>query len=526
MSNVLLLNQYYTVENDSQELILASLPLNLLNLGSYLNSKGVTCDVEDLGMFDFNDWIRDGNRKRCGKSNSQIKKIVLEKKPILIGLSCMYSRHFQDIVNLATFIKKINPKIKIVTGGNHASSFAKWIAGMGIFDYVVVGEGEETLLELSQHLIDKKQDVSEIKGLVYKKGKKIIENQRRLLIWDLNKLPPLDYSLVDVKKYAALSKESVYLMRTPVLGIMSSRGCPGDCVFCTVRAVWGKTWRGKNAVVTVDEIELLHKTYGINEISFLDDSAAVNKKRWGEICDEIIRRKLDIKWTTPNGIAHWTLDKRLIKKMKKAGCYRITFGIESGNQDIRKYIHKTHSLTQAVNLIRYANKIGMWTICTHILGFPYETKEQIMDTINFAKHSGTDFAAFFTLNPQPTSLVYEDFKKEGLLNFDDIFKTKTFNQKKYQEMYKMLNEEAAPTTHFNKDEIKKFHLYAYRSFIAYRAISYLNPIRILNKINNLEDFRYTAKLIYTGLKLFIRSFVKTTTKSILYSPVSKKRVPA
>ncbi len=526
MSDVLLFNQYYTVDKDSQELILASLPLNLLNLGTYLQANGVSCSIEELGMFDFNDWIKDGNRKRCGKSNAEIKKIILEKKPILIGLSCMYSRHFQDIVNLATYIKKINPKIKIVTGGNHASSFARWIVGMGMFDYVVVGEGEETLLELSHHLLEKNLDVSDVKGLVYKKGRKIIENERRRLIWDLNKLPPLDYSLVDVKKYAALSKGSVYTMRTPVLGIMSSRGCPGDCVYCTVRAVWGKTWRGKSAVKTVDELELLHNTYGINEIGFLDDSAAVNKKRWGEICDEIIKRKLDIRWTTPNGIAHWTLDKRLIKKMKKAGCYRITFGIESGNKDIREYIHKTHSLSQAKELIQYANKIGMWTICTHILGFPYETKEQMLDTIKFAKHSGTDFAAFFTLSPQPTSPVYEDFKKEGLLNFDDIFKTMKFDQKKYQEMFKMLNEEAAPTMNFDKERIKRLHLYAYRSFIAYRAMSYLNPTRILNKINSFEDLRYTVRLVYTGIKLFMRSFLKNTTKSILYTPVSNKKAPA
>jgi len=517
------MNQYFTVDKNCDELIVASLPLNLLNLGTYLKANEVSCNIEDLGMFDYGDWIRDGDKKRCGKSNGEIKKIILKHKPILIGLSCMYSRHFQDIVNLAKFIKTIDPKIKIVTGGNHASSFAKWIVGMKEFDFVVVGEGEITLLELSKHLIDKNTDYSDIRGLVYKTGQKVIENERRPLIWDLNKLPPLDYSLIDVNKYAALSKGSAYSMRTPVIGIMSSRGCPGDCLYCTVRAVWGKTWRGKSATRTVDEIEQLHRQYGVNEVIFLDDSAAVNKKRWGEICDEIINRKLNIKWTTPNGIAHWTLDKRLLKKMKKAGCYRITFGIESGNEDIRQYIHKTHKLSQAKELIKYANKIGMWTICTHILGFPYETREQMMDTIKFAKYSGTDFAAFYTLSPMPTSLVYEDFKKEGLLNFDGIFKTKIFDQKKYEEMYRMLSEGAAPTTNFSREEIKTIHLYAYKSFMLHRALSYLNPSRILDKIHSFEDFVYTSRLIFTGIQLFIRSFIKRTTKSLLYSQVDHKR---
>ena len=241
----------------------------------------------------------------------------------------------------------------------------------------------------------------------------------RELITNLDELS-VDYTLIDIKKYTNGPYKSPFLMRYPSIGILSSRGCPGNCVYCTVKAVWGRTWRGKSAKRTVDEIELLHTKYGVREFSFWDDSASVNQKRWENICDEIIKRNLDIKWATPNGIAHWTLTKKILDKMYKAGCYRITIGIESGNPETRKFLGKPYSLQQAKEIIQHANRIGMWTICTNILGFPYETKESMEDTLRFAKKSGTDFASFFLLYPIVTSDVYNYFKKEGLLNFDDI----------------------------------------------------------------------------------------------------------
>jgi len=224
---------------------------------------------------------------------------------------------------------------------------------------------------------------------------------------------------------------------------------------------------------------------------------------------------LDIKWSTPNGIAHWTLDKPTLLRMKRSGCYRITFGIESGDIEIRKFIGKPYPLAQAKELIQYANKIGMWTICTNIIGFPYETAEQMKNTVEFAKTSGTDFAAFYSLCPMPTSEVYQYFKKEGLLNFDSVFNSDIFDYKKYEEMNKMLNDSAAPTIYFKPGELKKITKNAYKSFITYRAFTFLNPLRIIKKINSIEDLRYTIRLGLMGIKLLIKSFYKKTTQGLL-----------
>ena len=398
MSKVLLFNQYFTSRKESPQKIPAILPINLLYLASYLRQKRIECKIYELGIFNLEDSIVENNRVRCGISDKEIVDIINKEKPIIIGLGCMYSRHYIDIISIARLIKKVNLSIKVVVGGNHATALYDMVLKESSIDFVVRGEGEITFYELCNEILSGETNFSNINGLTYKGSSgNIIKTKDRELVKDLDVLP-YDYSIVDVKRYANVAYTSPFLMRYPVIGITSSRGCPGNCVYCTVKTVWGKTWRAKSAKKTVDEIEFLYTKYGIKEFHFLDDTASLDKKRWSKICDEIIDRKLDIKWSTPNGIAHWTLDKAILLKMKKAGCYRVTFGIESGNTPTRKFIGKPYPLSQAKEMIQSANNIGMWTICTNILGFPYETREAMEDTIKFAKTSGTDFATFYLQN--------------------------------------------------------------------------------------------------------------------------------
>jgi hypothetical protein len=158
----------------------------------------------------------------------------------------------------------------------------------------------------------------------------------------------------------------------------------------------------------------------------------------------------------------------------------------------------------------------MWTICTNILGFPYETGKAMEDTIRFAQQSGTDFATFYLLAPIVTSDVYSFFKKEGLLNFDYIFNDNIFDEEKYEEMNKIVNDGGVPTKYYSSEELKEIQIKAYRSFVIYRAITYLNPLRLLRKIRSIEDCKYTIRLVFTGFQILMKSFYKKTTKALLY----------
>lgn len=516
MAEVVFINQFFTATKDNPNVYLSILPLNLLCLANYLKSKGISSKILDLGIHRFDKPIEDRGRIRYGISDKSIVDLVKKQKPKIVGIGCMFSRHYLDVLYISRLIKEIDSNIKVVVGGNHATSYVNLVLKEKSIDFVVLGEGEVTFYELCKQILSGKNTLEEINGISFRKDGNNVATEKRELISNLDILPALDYSFIDIERYLDDTKVSPFLMRYPSFDVISSRGCPGQCVFCTVKNVWGRTWRGKSAERFVDEIESLNKKYGIREFAIMDDSASVDKKRWIKICDEIIKRNLDIKWTTPNGIAHWTLDKDIIKKMKDAGCYRVTFGIESGNLDTRRFIGKPYNLEQARELINYANKIGMWTICTNIIGFPCETESAIKDTVNFAKSSGTDFATFYLLCPDMTSDVYPYFKKEGLLDFDSIFDSEVLDEDRFEEMERALSEEGVDTKFFKKEQLRKIQMQAYRNFIIHRGLSFMFTLRLIRKIRSLEDFYCAVRFLMTGCKIFINSFLKSNTHAMLY----------
>jgi magnesium-protoporphyrin IX monomethyl ester (oxidative) cyclase len=488
-----------------------------LYLATYLKSNNISSKIFDLGIHRFDKPKIINNRIRFGVSDQEIEEIIKQERPKIVGIGCMFSRHYIDVLCIVRLIKKIDPSIKIVVGGNHATSHVNIVLMEKSIDFVVMGEGEVTFLELCRKLLNKEDNFADINGLAFRDSSGLnIITPKRNLIPDINSLEIIDYSFLNIDGHLDDTKISPFLMRYPSFGVISSRGCPGECVFCTVKNVWGRSWRGRSPKHFVDEVELLNKEYGVGEFAILDDTASLDRKRWIGICDEIINRKLDIKWTTPNGIAHWTLDREILNKMKQAGCYRITFGIESGCPKTRDFIHKPYSLEQAKSLIQHANKIGMWTICTNIIGFPYEEHEDIEQTVEFAKKSGTDFATFYLLAPDISSEVYSYFKKEKLLDYDAIFKTDNFDEDAYEEMESVLSEGGVDTLFFSKEQLRSVQMKAYRSFIIYRGLSFLFTLRLIHKIRNLEDFNCALRFLLSGIKIFINSFFRKNTHSLLY----------
>ncbi|MFC1727642.1 B12-binding domain-containing radical SAM protein [Patescibacteria group bacterium] len=459
-------------------------PLGLAYLAAYLRENNVEVKILDALALGIKNRKKVGKKTRVGMSAGEIKKYLRDFKPDLVGVGVMFTPYAKDAHEVAGLVKSVNPKTMVVFGGAHVSIDPKLVLKDKNVDVAVKGEGEITLLGLVQAL-QKKRKLTRLTGIAYCQGRKIIQNPPSPFIKNLDELPFPARDLLPLDVYDDLDEP--FAMRHPLTAMVTSRGCPGRCVYCAIHSIWGHTWRGRSAKKVVDEIEHLINDFGIKEIHFQDDSMSINKARMNKICDEIIKRKLDIKWTTPNGIAHWTLDKKLIKKMKRAGCYRLTFGIESGNPEMRKWLGKPHSLEQAKQLTQYANKIGLWTIATNILGFPYETKQQIEDTINFAINSDVDFALFYRLAPRWGTPVYEVFKKEGLLPKDE---TAIYGEGS-----------ACDTKVFTKEELVKIRNEAHQRFLKYRLRSFINPARLIRKINSWEDFCYLSRLGFSGLKM-------------------------
>jgi anaerobic magnesium-protoporphyrin IX monomethyl ester cyclase len=467
-------------------------PLSLAYLAAYLEKAGYLVQIIDALALGKENVKTRGKLTRVGLGNQDLKRAIRKFQPDVVGISVMFTAFAQDAYQVAKLVKEVDSKTWTVLGGAHVSIDLKQILKDKNVDFAIKGEGEVTFLNLVKAL-EKNKSLAKVTGIAYRKGRKIIKNLDELPFPARHLLPMELYDLGD----------DPFCIRHPVTAMVTSRGCPGRCVYCSIHAVWGHTWRGRSAQNVVDEIEHLIKDYGIQEIHFQDDSMSVSKKRMNEICDEIIKRKLDIKWATPNGIAHWMLDKHLLKKMKKAGCYRITFGIESGSPEMRRWVGKPYSLKQAKELTQYANQIGMWTLATNIIGFPYETREQIEETIQFAIDSDVDFALFYRLGPRPGTPVYEIFKKEGWLPKDE------------RELYS--ESVACETKYLKGKELYEIQSEAYSRFFKARLLSFLNPVRTWRKIHSFEDSRYVLGLMVVGLKMMmslLRTKAGVTSKSL------------
>lgn len=405
----------------------------------------------------------------------EIKKIVRDYNPDFVGISIMFTAYFDDALKLARVVKLVNKKIYVAMGGSHVSTDPRACVAYDDVDFAVYGEGEKTLEELLE-VIEKGKSVEGVRGLAFKGKEGVVLNPPRDLVKNLDDIPFPAWDMLNVTKYD-LGEE--YQMRKPTFYVTSSRGCPMHCAYCSSFAVWQHKWRGRSATNVVDELELLVKKFGAREIAFFDDSISVDRKRLVDICNEIIKRKLDIRWSTPNGIAHWTLDKELIKLMRKSGCYRITFGIESGDVETRRFVGKPFDLGQAKELTKYANSLGMWTLATNIIGFPYETREQIDRTLKYAIESGVDIASFFRLGLRPGSPVYSVFEKEGWL------------PKNKSALYK--EDVSCKTRYFTPEELQIIQKDMFRKFYTHRWGSPWSVIKLFPKMRSWEEAVYAYR---------------------------------
>ena len=497
-----------------------SFPINLLYLLSYLKKHGYTnVKIKDFLYSPEKQFKnQEGDSARVGWTDQEIKEQLESEKPDLVGISCVFTRYFNDSHNLAKLVKETSPNAKVVFGGTHATNFATETLKDANVDFVVRGEGELTFLQLAETL-SSGGDAHAGKGLSYRRSDGTIQHNDKQPPLDINTLPALDYEAIDMDIY--IDRKGDYQMKYPSFQFSTSRGCPMNCIYCSVNTVWERKWRGREPKLVLDEIEYLYKKYGLKEIAFLDDSISVDPKRFMAICQGLIDRKIKIHWSTPNGIAHWTLNKEIIALMKKAGCYRLTFGIESGNKQIRGFLGKPFDLNQAKELIQYANSIGMWTIITNILGFPDEDQDKVDDTLNFAITSGADFAAFFRLTPYPDAPIYKVLKEKGLLDFEALIDPLNDNSKLISDYLSA----DLRTHHMSSTDINNSVHRLTQTFFKHRMKSYLkNPLKIFKKIYSWDSFVYTLKIFWAFSKMILRAIKhRRFDITMLYKGPKKKK---
>lgn len=479
---VMLMNHPITVAREEWVGGNTMAPLGILYLAAFLSRERPDIEVRLLDCLLEPAESPDGDRghKRVGLPEERLRNEIEAFAPDVVGISSMYTSYARDAYWLSRLVKGVDPNIKVVMGGAHPSSNP----GTAIehADAVVKGEGEQTFLELID-AIREGGVLAGIPGTAVKKDGTLIEGPPRGFIEDLDSLPFPAREMLPMKSYFRNWAGVInYNMRMPVATLISSRGCPGKCIYCAVKNMYGRRWRARSAENVVDEIESLMSGFGVREVSFSDDSMSVNRKRMEALCNEIIRRGLDIKWAPPTGIAIWTLDEPLLDLMKKSGCYRLTFGLESGNPETLKYLGKDYSYESASRIIRHANDIGIWTAGTFIIGFPNEDEGSVNDTVSFAVDSGIDFAVFYTPVVFPGTPLFEEFKLLGLGVSEDV-----------DGVIKCYD-----TRYFKGEDLNRIRGEANRKVLASRM---KRPLQFLKKVRSGEDLLYMFKIISNFLKL-------------------------
>ncbi|MBS3075879.1 B12-binding domain-containing radical SAM protein, partial [Candidatus Pacearchaeota archaeon] len=452
-------------------------PLGFLYMGGILEKNGFEVKILDCPVHYRKRTKVNNKTVKIGLFPEDIEKVIREFQPDIIGLSCAYTAYESDSFELIELIKRINDKILIIVGGAHASANPEYVLRNKNIDITVIGEGEETILEIANKY--PKKSLNEIKGIGFRDKNKIKVNPRRERIKNLDENKAA-WHLIDMNLYFKHPDNSIATMRSPSVDIITSRGCPGNCVFCSIRTVWGRVWYGRSAKNIADELEFLNKKYKVKQFRIFDDNMTLDKKRTIDLCNEIIERKLDIRWDTPNGVAFWTLDEEVLKKMKKAGCYRITFGIESCSLITQKYIKKDVDLKKINNLINLCHKIGIWICASLIIGFPYETLEEIKKTKDYIINSRLNFVFLYIAQPYQGTDLYDDFKKENLIpefkNESNVIRSK-YN-----------------TKYLTNEKLNELRASILKRFQTNRIIYYLNPWifykDFLSKIRNFEDLKY------------------------------------
>ena len=406
-------------------------------------------------------------------TSEEIVKKVEDYNPDLVGLTSVTVAHHRTI-ELAELIKDKFSELMIVVGGPHVTFSPEKTMEKKCFDVGVFGEGEYTILDIID-CIKGEKSLAEVKGIIYRDGEDVKKNVARPFIVNLDELPLPARHLLDMEIYHT---HILAHKRERAASIITSRGCPFSCVFCN--RMFGKKYRGHSAEYVVKEIDELVKRYGIQELEIKDDNFTANPARVKKICKMLIERKYDLIWSCEARAD--VASEELFRMMKKAGCWLIQLGIETGDDRVMKAIKKGITVDQVEKAVKMANKAGIKVKGFFMLGHHVDTKESIEKTINFANSLGLQAANFTITVPMEGSELYTIMKDYG---------TWDGNMKELS-----VHTENPPFVPFGltKEYLVDARRRAYLKF-------YTNPKTIFNLIKDVNSI-YDFKRYYIGAKIY------------------------
>ncbi len=377
------------------------IPLGLAYLGAVGEKEGheinvIDCQAERLNHDTFRQRIR-------------------KEKPDAIGVTST-TLLYKSAKKILEIAKEEHPNATTMIGGSHVTFWDEnALKECSSIDVIIRREGELTFIELLQRLQEKK-DFAGVLGTTFRgKDGKILRNEDRPFLQDLDSLPSPAYHLLPIDAFHRMGKT--------IFPLVTSRGCTQWCDFCSTVRMFGRGYRTRNPKKVVDEMEMLHNKYGESQFTFYDDAFTVNRKHTLAMCDDIKARKLDVTWDCETRVD--MVDKELLTAMHNSGCITIWFGVESGSEKILGQMNKKIKLEETREAFRIAQKVGLMTIASAVIGFPGETEETAWETINFINSLNPDDIGCYVATPYPGTPMYEQVVKNGWLKVTDFDKYDT-----------------------------------------------------------------------------------------------------
>ncbi len=430
-------------------------PLGILYIAAYLKDRGYDVSVIDAQAEDLD--------------HEEVGERVHEIKPDLVGLTAMTF----TLVDVKLVVKSIRKRLKtiIVIGGPHTAIYPEECfepEGLNA-DYVIVGEGEKTLIRLAEDI-----ELGRAKDRIYR---------QLTFIEDLDELPFPARELTEMGRYY-----SVLSADTPTTTAFSSRGCPFSCSYCD-RPALGKGFRAMSATRVADEMEWCQRN-GIKEIFFYDDTFSVSMKRVMEICAEIKRRNIKIKWDVRTRVN--VVNEDLLKNMKEAGCERIHFGVETANPRVVKELQKGTTNLQVEKAFDLCKKHGIKTLAYFMMGNPTETMEDVKETLALSRRIKPDFMQMTILSPFPATQIYLRALQEGVVDGDP-----------WRDYARRINDDFRPPLWdqiYTRSELEQHLRWFYGKF-------YLTPQFVINRVKEVRNFGQFKRYASAGVSLLKMTMV-------------------
>jgi len=434
-------------------------PMGLAYIGAVLEKNGHSVRIIDIDAdkISVNEFIR---IIKCGFE--------------IVGFTAT-TPTFNEAEKLSKLVKE-NTKAVTILGGIHATIDPASCLKSGSIDFLIRGEGELTVVELVNE-INGKKNFSNIRGISFNHKNKIVHNENRELIKELDEIPFPARHLFNQQKYSYPDS-----LRSPVMPIITSRGCPHACTYCCTKLIFSRRVRFRNAKNIVDEIEELIKNYKVKEVHIWDDNFTLYKKRVLDILKEIKKRNIKLKFAFPNGLRADQVDEDILRWLKQMGVYSLAFGVESGNQIILNNVKKGETLESIEKAYELSRKFGFETWGFFMIGLPGETEETVNNTIEFAKKLNPDVAKFHILKPFPGTEIFEELKEKGLITIFDYSK------------YGIHTRPVHRLPNMNEDDMMALAKKAYKEF-------YLRPSKIINHILRIKSIERLKLNFKTGVSI-------------------------